>query len=192
MDARMLQDPDGKFYGREILERATPEGVWVDYKRVNPANGKVQPKMSWVRKISGYVIGCGIYSAVRHSEDEAQAMVQKAIDHFHSKGAEATIASVNRGAPEFRQDELYVFMVGRDGMTIANGADVTRVGLDAASIKDIEGKPFGKEVVERATAEGVWVEYKFKNPVSGEIEQKVSWVRKVDGFIFGSGVYKSR
>jgi cytochrome c len=190
LDARTIQDPDGKLYGREILERATPEGVWVDYKRLNPATGEVQPKTSWVRKVNGYVIGCGIYHAARHSAEEAQAMVQKAIDHFRNRGAEATIAMVNSGVPEFRQDELYVFMVGPDGMTIANGADVTRVGLDAASIKDIDGKPFGKEMLERATGEGAWVEYKFKNPVSGAIEQKISWVRKADGFIFGSGVYK--
>jgi signal transduction histidine kinase len=47
-----------------------------------------------------------------------------------------------------------------------------------------------EDEIERATGEGAWVEYKFKNPVSGEIEQKINWVRKVDGFIFGSGVYK--
>jgi cytochrome c len=190
LDAASIKDVDGKLFGKEMIERATAEGAWVEYKLENPVSREVQPKTSWVRKVNGYVIGCGLYHAARHTAEDAQAMVQKAIDHFHNKGAEATIAMVNSGAPEFRRDELYVFMVGPDRMTIANGADVTRVGLDAASIKDIDGKPFGKEMLERATAEGAWVEYKFKNPVSGEIEQKISWVRKVDGFIFGSGVYK--
>ncbi|MGH6874074.1 MAG: cache domain-containing protein, partial [Aestuariivirgaceae bacterium] len=62
-DSRLLQDSDGKFYGVEILERATAEGAWVNYKRFNPASGKIQPKISWVRRIDGYVIGCGYYSS---------------------------------------------------------------------------------------------------------------------------------
>jgi hypothetical protein len=31
--------------------------------RINPATGEDQPKMSWVRKADGYVIGCGVYKS---------------------------------------------------------------------------------------------------------------------------------
>ena len=57
----MIQDVDGKFYGREMLERARPEGAWVEYKRLNPENGRIQLKKTWVRKIDGYIIGSGVY-----------------------------------------------------------------------------------------------------------------------------------
>ena len=34
-----VRDVDGKFYGKESMDAATPEGVWVDYRRANPATG---------------------------------------------------------------------------------------------------------------------------------------------------------
>jgi cytochrome c len=61
-DASGLKDSTGKYYVREILDSATPDGAWVHYRRINPATGKDQPKKSWVRKVRGYVIGCGIYA----------------------------------------------------------------------------------------------------------------------------------
>ena len=56
-----LKDSTGKPYVREILDSATEEGAWVHYMRINPSTGKDQLKMSWVRKVDGHVIGCGIY-----------------------------------------------------------------------------------------------------------------------------------
>ena len=59
-----------------------------------------------------------------------------------------------------------------------------------ASFVDADGKEFGEEIGLMASAEGAWVDYKWKNPVSGEIEQKSSWIVAHDGHIFGAGVYR--
>ena len=56
-----LKDSTGKPYVREILDSATEDGAWVHYMRINPSTGKDQLKMSWVRKVNGHVIGCGVY-----------------------------------------------------------------------------------------------------------------------------------
>jgi cytochrome c len=56
-----FKDSTGKPYVREILDSATEDGAWVHYMRINPSTGKDQPKMSWVRKVDGHVIGCGVY-----------------------------------------------------------------------------------------------------------------------------------
>lgn len=58
-----LKDSAGKLYVREILDSATEDGAWVHYMRINQATGEDQPKMSWVRKADGYVIGCGVYKS---------------------------------------------------------------------------------------------------------------------------------
>ena len=52
---------DGFAYGQAILDVATPEGVWLDYKRKDPLTGEIEPKTSWLRRHDGYIFGCGIY-----------------------------------------------------------------------------------------------------------------------------------
>jgi signal transduction histidine kinase len=109
---------------------------------------------------------------------------------FEAKGAEATIAAVNAGKP-FRKGELYVFMISLEGTNVANAADQSRLGMDARTIQDPDGKYYGRELLERATPEGAWVEYKRINPATGSVQPKMSWVRKVEGYVIGCGVYKS-
>jgi cytochrome c len=58
-----LTDSRGMRFGQEMLARATPEGAWVDYVRLNPQTGKEEPKSSWVVRFGGYIFGCGIYKA---------------------------------------------------------------------------------------------------------------------------------
>ncbi|HEY7748598.1 MAG TPA: cache domain-containing protein [Aestuariivirgaceae bacterium] len=147
------------------------------------------------------IIGAGVFvvaactlrrveSAELHTEEDAQAMVERAISMFKSEGAEAVIASVNAADPAFRDGELYIFMVGPNGRSVANAANIARVGLDVASIVDVDGNPYGRDILELASAHGTWVQYKIKNPASGKIEPKMSWVKRVDGYIFGCGIYR--
>jgi cytochrome c len=114
--------------------------------------------------------------------------VQEAVTYFEANGAEATIARVNDGE-SFRDGELYVFMVSLDGASVANAADSSNLGSDARTLQDADGKFYGREILERATAEGVWVHYKRINPATGRVQPKRSWVRKVDGYVIGCGLY---
>jgi cytochrome c len=122
--------------------------------------------------------------------EEAKAMVQEAVIHFEANGAEATIARVNDGH-SFHEGELYVFMISLEGTNVANAADQSRLGMDARTIQDPDGKYYGRELLERATPEGAWVEYKRINPATGRVQAKRSWVRKVDGYVIGCGIYES-
>jgi cytochrome c len=133
----------------------------------------------------------GAYSAAASDiAEDAKALVAKTRDHFAANGAEATIAAVNAGG-EFHQGELYVFIIGPDGTNLANAADQTNVGKDARLLKDSDGKFYGVELIERATAEGTWVDYKRLNPANGKIEPKMSWVRTIDDYVIGCGYYRS-
>jgi signal transduction histidine kinase len=133
----------------------------------------------------------GAYSAAAgDSAEDSQIFVDKTIDYFAANGAEATIAAVNAGGG-FHQGELYVFIIGPDGTNLANAADQTNVGKDARLLQDSDGKFYGVELIERATAEGAWVDYKRVNPANGKIEPKTSWVRKIEGYVIGCGYYRS-
>jgi signal transduction histidine kinase len=61
LDANVQLDAAGNPYGRWLVEKPTPEGVWIDYVRTNPSTGKVEAKSSWVVAHDGYNFGCGIY-----------------------------------------------------------------------------------------------------------------------------------
>lgn len=55
-------DADGKLFRKDILSVAKAQGSgWVDYKWMNPASGKVEPKTSYVKKQGDVIIGAGIY-----------------------------------------------------------------------------------------------------------------------------------
>ena len=56
-----LVDSDGKAYGKEVLARATADGAWIQYRRLNPKTNLEEAKSSWVRFYGGYIFGCGVY-----------------------------------------------------------------------------------------------------------------------------------
>jgi signal transduction histidine kinase len=57
-----VKDPDGKPYIAEIIKLGKSAGKgWVDYKFLNPANGKVEPKTTYLEAFEDLVVCCGIY-----------------------------------------------------------------------------------------------------------------------------------
>lgn len=56
---------DGDGLMRSIVEQARRGPGWVEYDYVNPANGKVQTKMSYVRLAGDdFYLGCGVYKTL--------------------------------------------------------------------------------------------------------------------------------
>jgi signal transduction histidine kinase len=129
---------------------------------------------------------------VRGTPEQAQAMVAKAIALFTDKG-EAAFPIMQRGAATgFLKDDLYIFVfsTGPAARVVVQAADQKRVGLAVATLVDSDGKAFGKEMEDRATAEGTWVDYKRTNPATNKEEPKSSWVVLYGGYVFGCGIYK--
>ncbi len=72
---------------------------------------------------------------------------------------------------------------------MAHAVDPSLMGRHFTSFV-ADGKPFGGEMEDNTSPDGVWVDYKWKNPETGEIEQKSSWTVLHDGYVFGVGIYK--
>ncbi len=137
----------------------------------------------------GLLAGSCAWNKDRGSATEAQALVEKAIARFQEAGPDVAFAEISDSKGPFVDRDLYIFVIGPDKIIAAHGVDPARIGTNAMEIKDVDGKLFGPELA-AAPAEGAWVDYKFKNPVSGEVEPKSSWVKAVDGYVFGCGYYK--
>lgn len=128
------------------------------------------------------------------TQEEALALVKKAIAYYKANGKEKTFAAINEQNPEFKSKDLYLFAsVTKEGAPLAaHGANPKMVGKDMSQLKDAEGKPFAKQILDLGMSkEGKgWVDYKWPNPVTKVIEQKTTYVERVDDLYFACGVYK--
>ena len=131
--------------------------------------------------------------ADRASIDEARAMLGRAVAHYEQAGREQALRDFTAPATQFVDRDLYVFCYGPDGLISAHGASADLVGDTVASLRDVDGKAFGEEMttVANASPEGGQVEYKWANPTTGQVEPKVSVVRKVGSDVCGVGAYRA-
>jgi len=57
-----LKDADGLLVIQALIKGSTVKGgSWVDYRYLNPKNGQIQPKSSWVEALDDWMVGCGYY-----------------------------------------------------------------------------------------------------------------------------------
>jgi len=124
--------------------------------------------------------------------DEAKAMAEKAAAYIKEVGSEKAFAAFNDKAnAQFHDRDLYVFVRSMDGNTVAHGANPGMIGHTSMESTDADGKLYNKEMMELANSKGSgWVDYRWVNPISKKIEQKSSYVVKVDDHVVGVGFYK--
>ncbi|MDE0075992.1 MAG: hypothetical protein OXO50_00645 [Caldilineaceae bacterium] len=118
------------------------------------------------------------------------AMVERAIRMYDAQGREATVEYYN--SPESVDGEWYVFIFDESEKLIALAVNPDTLGEELRGDVgvDFTGYRHG-EAIAGATEEGMWVDYFFLNPVTGNQEWKHSWVVRHDGLIFGSGWYQN-
>lgn len=132
------------------------------------------------------------FAAERGTAEEAQALVAQAIALYDADGREAAFAVINDREGSLVDRDLYIFVYGPDRTIVAHGGNVALIGARAADLSDVDGVPFADMFMDEATAEGVWIDYKWADPTTGEVLPKTSWVvLHDDGHVFGAGIYKT-
>lgn len=127
----------------------------------------------------------------RASKDEAIAMVKRAITFYKANGKEKTFAEINAKNPQFFDRDLYVYVSNLQAVNQAHAANPKLVGKDLSQLKDADGRFFVEEILKLAKAgKSGWVDYRWPNPVTKEIEPKTTYTETFDGFIFSAGVYR--
>lgn len=124
------------------------------------------------------------------SQQEATALVKKAVAHMKASGKEKAYADFTSGS-QFKDRDMYVFVVDFNGVVLAHGANPKLVEKNLLELKDSDGKYFAREFIQTAKTKGSgWVDYKWPNPVTKAIEQKTTYVERVDDMLVACGVYK--
>ena len=139
------------------------------------------------------IVSFGMASAAdKGTQEEAVALVNKAVALVKAKGRDAALAEFNNPKGGFVDRDLYIFVIDKDGVTLANGVNPRLVGKNVMQMKDAEGNYFIKKFIEIGDTKGKgWApEYKWPNAVTKSVETKQSYVEKVDDLYIGCGVYK--
>lgn len=132
------------------------------------------------------------YANEKGTSAEAIALVKKGIAYLKANGAEKTYAAISEPKGQFFDKDLYLFIFDTSGKALAHGANPKLIGKSMLELKDIDDKYFIKEFYEVANKKGKgWVDYKWPHPISKAIEQKSTYIEKLDdGSIIGCGIYK--
>jgi signal transduction histidine kinase len=126
------------------------------------------------------------------SEKDAIALTERSAVFMKEKGKEALMQRITAKDPDFVQGELYVDMRDlKTGVVLAHPYNPAIVGKDLIDVPDASGKKYRRDIVELAQSKGKgWVDYLYKNPTTGKIEPKTTYVLRSGDVILEAGIYK--
>lgn len=134
----------------------------------------------------------GAHAATEPTEKDAIAMAERGAAFIKKHGKAEMMKRVTAKDPDFVQGSLYVDM--RDintGRVLAHPYNQSIVDKDLIDVPDANGKPYRREIINLARKDGKgWVEYLYKNPTSGKIEEKTTYILKVEDVVLEAGIYK--
>jgi len=121
-----------------------------------------------------------------------------------TKGVQVKIANVGKTTTrraiektrEFRHGDLYPFIIDFYGTEFANGGIPAIRGQNVLNLEDDTGKLLVRGLIDLAKplpkGEGRWYRYRWPNPNTYNIEDKWSWVERLEDNtgLVGVGVYK--
>ena len=145
--------------------------------------------------IPGLLAAIAFSSTPARAADQAAAvaMVDKGVAYMQKHGKDALIKEVNSKNPEFINDATYLTVRALDGTQLAHPTNPKLVGKNMVVLPDADGKLFRKDIIEQAQSKGKgWVDYRYNNPTTGEIEKKSTYFLKNGDVILEAGIYKGK
>ena len=140
--------------------------------------------------IFGFASGL-LLAADNGTKEEAVDMVKKAVQFIQTNGNEKALDEFSNPDGKFIDRDLYIIVYDMTGKCLAHGANPKMIGRDLIDTKDVDGKEFVKERIELMKAQqSAWQDYKFRNPVSNQIEPKSMYIERHGDLIIGCGIYK--
>jgi methyl-accepting chemotaxis protein len=123
--------------------------------------------------------------------NEAMALVQRALDHYQQYGLQATISAVNDPSQRFFDRDMYVFIGADDSEFLACAGRPERVGVKVFAAPGTPARKIHDDIWDQVRKGGGWVEYEIKNPLTGVVEPKMSYVMPLEHLMVACGVYRT-
>lgn len=133
-----LKDEDGKFYVREIIDKANHGGGWVDFKLKNAFQS------IYVERVDlgsdNFVIGSGLYPISKR--ETALLLVRSAASFLRNRSEEEAFTAFSDINGKFIRGDLFVFVIGFDGIAKVWGDNPELTWRNIIDAKDDTGKPY--------------------------------------------------
>ncbi len=126
-------------------------------------------------------------AAGQATPDEAKAMAIKAADYLKTVGPEKAFPEFDDKNGPWHDRDLYVTVVDSKGVVAAHGTMSSLIGKSVLDLRDVDGKPFQREVV--AITDAAWVTMKWQDPLTKAVEPKTAYEIRVGDYIVGVGAY---
>lgn len=136
------------------------------------------------------LLACGGAAAAEAGAADAVALAEKGAQFMKAHGKDEMIRRINARDPAFNHGALYLAMRDLGGITLAHPTTAL-IGKDLLDVPDADGKLFRREMVAIANGKGKgWVDYKFRNPASGKVEAKTTYVLRAGDVALEAGIYR--
>lgn len=133
-----LKDEDGKYYVREIIDKANKGGGWVDFKLKNAFQS------IYVERVDlgsdNFVIGSGLYPISKR--ETALLLVRSAAGYLRIHPEEHAFTAFSDPNGKFVRGDLYVFVIGFDGIAKVWGDNYELTWRNVMDARDDAGKPY--------------------------------------------------
>jgi len=189
-DVSEVLGPDLRKAFKDALKTPEASGIQqAEYRWQNWADGRVERKHVYFQRVGERILAVGYYLP-RASAEQARALMDKASSDLQ-KNEKATLTAINSLKGGYLQDDLYVFVVDLDTRRyVAHGTNLRLINTDFAKIKDPDGKPVGEPILALiGKQDSGEYEYRWKNPVTGKVEDKHAYLKKVGHFLVAVGYY---
>ncbi|MFV3403202.1 MULTISPECIES: cache domain-containing protein [Pseudomonas] len=182
-------EPEVRDGFRQALSGAEGQVLSAEYRWMNAQDGRVERKRVFFERVGDRVLAVGMYLP-RATADQAKAFLNRAVEAIERE-PEASLRAINSLSARFNEDDLYLFIIDlRNGRYLAHGYNRRLLGVEFATVKDPDGKPVGAPILEmmKSRSEGGYG-YRWRNPVTGKVEDKYALLRKTGHLLVATGYY---
>ncbi len=132
-----------------------------------------------------------VFAGENVAPDEIVAKCKEASAYLAEKG-DAAVAEFSDPGSRWVWKDTYVFVYDCAKGECVGNITPGLVGKKIEDIKDANGKPVGIELCEVAkNPNGWWIQFVWRNPKTGEMKPKLSYIYKAPGakYTVGAGIY---
>ncbi len=168
------KDATGKLVNQVIINKLkeTTDGVWVEYI------SKRAKKIAYAEKVKDangaeYFIACGYYPDA--DRQQAVDLVKKGYVYMKQNGLSAAVEEfTNKTIETFRYGDLALFVLDMKGVCKAHGDSPELIGKNLYNIVDESGRPYIREMIEKANKDGSgWINAKINKAFASIYFEKI-------------------
>ena len=134
-------------------------------------------------------LSAGALAAEYGTLDDAKAMVKKARAYLREQGPDKAYAEFSNPKGKFVDRDIYIYVYDRHGKNLAHGANAKLIGKDLLEMKDTDGAYVIKGLLKVAGNGGGTFPYRWANPITKSIDNKIGYAEMEGDVMVGSGIY---